>query len=84
MEPEWNESEFDAKGETDDDLVFPKNEVAEAEEIIVQVWDEIREFLYDCGELDLYYETPLSDVASWMYSDSYLGYLKTLDQPTLW
>lgn len=82
VDQEWIESEF--VNESEDDILFSKNETEIEEEPVLRLFERIRDVLYDSDERDVLRYVTVLDVSKWLYNEAHLNYLKTLEQKPVW
>ena len=82
VDQEWTESEF--VNETEDDILFSKNETEIEEEPVLRLFERIRDVLYDADERDVLRYVTVLDVSKWLYNEAHLNYLNTLEQKPVW
>ena len=82
VDQEWTETEF--VNESDEDILFSKNETEIAEEPVLRLFERIRDVLYDADERDVLRYVTVLDVSKWLYNEAHLNYLNSLEQKPVW
>ena len=82
MDLEWLEESTEYEKDQDDNEI-PKsllNDYQKTEEIIVSIYENIRDYLHKENERFLLIDMEMSDVAEWIYDPSYIEYVKKTEE----
>jgi len=81
MDLEWlEESEYEKDRDQDEVPKTLLNEYQKTEEVVVSVYEKIRDYLHEQHERHLLIDMNASDVANWLYHSSFLEQVKKTEE----